>query len=484
MFRGWEEENGYLGVDYTDGADTRWDGRVVCGPLLTTTTLTTSPTGTTANTNAFAVVKDTGGTDTLYVARGTKTAKRNCSDLTNRDENSAALAERVTGLHVTQLTSGTPQLTQFMAGTAYRVTTTIATGDTDDTHVANSGSEVLRIGFDGEQRVVGALNQSLRSNVLDSGVSMSSPNWTPLARYNDIPITPTGGCMVNGTLILGHDRGASAITASDGRLTNLIPILPADTENGRATRFNPWFGALVPTKNGLYAIYDGYSQRIGPEAFSRNESIQGYFTGSESDGNYQYMTYRDEINSLTYLFALRPVQPDDHMPPGPSAAWFCIASFSDVSEAVFNMGLAGGRTNPLLLLGKGSDMYSIVMGRSPRWIADGNYLYQTNTDQSVYLTEWRLKRAIRVSRFHFRTANCSTGRTVTVKLRYVTKMGQTETKTLAVINGNGFHSIRASEIFQGEAVFMAVKPIFTLRTDVNTSSPVVIGDLEMDFEYA
>ncbi len=474
MYRQTASENhGVLGLAESDGVDTREENRIQLGPKLTDLDLG-SVGGTAANSNSAGIIARTsGGTEQfLYVGRGTIPAKIVYSTMALATTQPGALTERCTSIIVTKAPGGTAEISFGMLATNYETVTAVAATGAADTRA--SGGDMFRILGQGPDRVYGADGQTLQGNVLSGSVDMSTPAFATVATYARNDILPTGFAMNRDLVMWGTNRGPLMTYV---QFEEFFPAaeVPADPLNCHAMRYIPFLGTVVPLKTQVRLWNGEYSQRVGPEAFNVSGSVQGQMTGLGNDANWAYGVIRNPNNSTTYLVAARPNQPGDWH--GLPVSWYCIGSFSAVSELVIVPDdVAGERTNPLLIVGKADDIAYAILPRGQVASADANYIYQDATNQTATGTEVQPAEPETIEGFVMpRLSNLASGRTVTVKISYTDARGNSGTATFGAFDRSGRLEF---DIPQGKlpSDLVAYKPQITLRSDTTASSPLVLGE--------
>ena len=169
-----------LSVSYTDNVDTRWYDMACLGPAINVVDLGAAG-GTPADASGSAIGKSAGGTEYLYVIRGTKWAKVQLSNMTLISDNSeAALAEAATDIIAIKNANGSGFILFGMDDTAYRVITTVSDTATDT--ASSHASEQMRVfgnmgGEASAPRLGGVFGQTIKMLVLSTTVSPVTGVW-------------------------------------------------------------------------------------------------------------------------------------------------------------------------------------------------------------------------------------------------------------------------------------------------------------------
>lgn len=388
-FASYEDDSGYLGVDYGSDVDTRWEGACYLAPARTSVTLTTNPAGTPANTNCTAFITGPSSVRYMYVGRGTRPAKVRVSDFTVMGEGAAALAERITSAVQTRNAAGTEEISFGMAATAYQVITTVAAPTSNDTYSANDESIINRIMYVGADRVFGMTGQVLRGNVLSGTVTMDASAWNTNATFAGETITPTSMAMDGNLLVVGTSNGPYMFDSERGTFFPLMDGLDQHSSNCKEMKTWPGKGVLIPTQTGLILERYGDCVSIGIERYKANTStVQGIPVAIAVTATDAFaMVVYNPVTANYWLVEGRPRETGDwHDKP------FSYYVMGDLSTtAVEHMTWAGtqdgARTQPALVVGQSSNMLYINYGRTNRHPDDSGYTYRTSG--TLYLTELR-----------------------------------------------------------------------------------------------
>lgn len=487
----YEGDNGYLGVEYADGVDTRW-GNVACLGPATNIIDCGAAGGTAAESNGMALSGTMNATLFAYVIRGTKWAKIKVSDHTlTSDGSESALGEAAQSVFKTTSAGETQEISFGMHSTAYEVITTVGNGATD-THSANDAGKIIPHFFLAHPaNVVAGLGRSGNSSTLQNtvysieltgSVDMDTNTLTTKATLADL-VTFTGGGLDGTYWIPMTDRGPYFL---DGDFLTFRPLLPELDKNVATGRhaFNwSYLGLVYPTYQGLRYqknIYEGGS--IGPEIYRRNNSpVRGTFEGLSADSKYLYGTTFNAATSQTFFCAARPREEDDpHFHP---LSWFSLFEVKTAGAAAARskfvkwIGTASDTlTNPEIWYGNADDVGYFKAGRTDRWIEDSNYAYTTSG--TLYLTKSRRypEWTKRIVGFELETENCSSTQTVSVA---VSVDGGTAV-TLATISTNGRRWVQVPEDYMEEG--HTIRPVISFATGSSSASPRLVGDIDIFVE--
>ncbi len=479
LFKSWEGDDGALAVSYTNGLDTRYDGRLALGPGFVSISLA-GVGGTVANANAIAMIRETAlNVWHVYVARGTQTADILGSTLAVSTKASpAALPERVTSLLVTLSASGARELSEGMAATAYRVRTTIAATPTADTVATNSGPTIISILAQADDRVAGLQGQYAYGNILTGTTTMVAPVWNQVGRY-DQDIVPTGFAMNRNFWMWGTNRGILMLNSLLNRFVLTFVGLSPDPNVARAMKTIPWLGTIIPMKTAVRQYDFIVSQTVGPERFGGNESpIKGTIMGQGFDERWAIWAYLNVITGTTYFLAVRPRMPgENHAHP---LSFYCIGSTTNACEVVECLGtINGAQTQPIWMVGDGPNVRYFKAGLSDRWIDDPGYQFATSP-QSAWLTELRRfpdedKKILWVD---FECINASVTQNIQIGFILVDARGGVS-PTITVVNTN--RSGRQRWEVSDELVARRFQPVVTMVTGNASVSPQIIGKIRVGF---
>lgn len=365
---------GYLGTDYTVDCDTRFEGKLLCGPLIHTVDLS-AVGGTAANTNCWTRSYDMSATEFLYVGRGTKWAKVDPTTMLRVVEGSAALAENITSLLFTRTPGGTKEISVGMRGTAYRVITAVANAGGNDTHAANGSgviNSIMMLGPDrvfGAQDVAAATAATLRGNILTGAVTMAAPSWATNATLpgHNLKINSLG--LDINFVVVGTTRGPQMLDPQYNQFRDLA--LEIDNNAANCAAMGNWqpYGLSYNFPYGTRTQYGGNSISDGPENFPANTSPVGLkMTAITGSDRWEYRAYTDESggSATTYLLACRPRRAGD--PHDNAISFYCIHRFT--STAVGFLGYPGTfdglRSRPVVIGGSGTDMFWFHTGDDDR----------------------------------------------------------------------------------------------------------------------
>ena len=478
---------GYLGVDYTINADTRWEGSLLMGPAVVTVDLSGTG-GTAAATNCFALSGTMNATRFLYVGRGTKFSKVNPNTWVRVTEASAALAENITSMLYTRTPGGTEEISVGMRASAYRVITAVANAGSNDTHSANASSVINTAMLVGPDRVFGgqdtaaATAATLRGNVLTGSVTMAAPNWNTNATLPGEAVKFNSLGIDGNFVVAATSRGPYTLDPLYNQFRALASETENDALNGMAVGAWSPYGLAVGHRFGTRAMSWGASQSDGPETFAANTSPVGLrMTGIASGQRWQYRAMYNEFTGDTYLCAVRPRQPGD--PHGNPLSWYPIRRFvATATNFLGDLGTIDGlNTYPALLGGYGTDIFYAVLGRTARWPDDTAYLYATSG--VAYFTESRRAPSLvkDVVAFEFKTVGCAAARTVAVSLSAdgtTTALSGTQAWNTSAVTSNGFQRLLpvsdAGVPLSGFSGYN-LKPVVTLASNVNSTSPGIEG---------
>lgn len=458
-------DGGYLGVEYTDNCDTRWEGQLILGPALTVLSCAARG-GTTANINGFAVAPITmqAAGPFLYGSGGTKWAKISLTGGTSAltlasDGTEGAMAEATTCVLYTKNAAGTEEISFGMANTAYRVITAVG-ATTTDTDAANASSLIYSIlsaaGNDAANREIACLGRGsgtphnkVDQITLSGTVTMATPSATTRATIAGEAFTFTGFALDGDRWLLGTSNGTYYIDSDASAFAPTMEELDNDTAHcAQMARWSIFRNrVIVPLRRSLrYSknVIEGAS--VGPESYRENTSpITGTCQAFASSERWGYMTFYNAVQDKTWLCAVRPRQGGDWH--SYDLSYFPIAKLADgiESHAAIYTGTQGNtaRTLPLVVIGYDTDIASFNEGRVDNFPTDTSYTYATSG--TTYFTELRRQAQYNkdIDYFIVETANCSATETVTLSLTSTDENGNASTTQLGgPITSNGRHKIQ------------------------------------------
>ena len=490
-------ENGYLGIEYVDNCDTRWEGMLTLGPLLTTLDCA-ARAGTLANVNGFAVAPITmqAAGPFLYGSGGTKWPKikltGGVSALTLSSNGSeGALGEASTCVLYTKNAAGTEEVSFGMANTAYRVVTVVGSGATD-TDSANASGLIYSIlsaaGSDSANRQIACLGRGsgtphnkVDQITLSGTVTMATPSATTRATIAGEAITFTGFSLDGDRWLLGTSNGTYYLDEQAQAFSPTMEELDNDTAHcaqmGRWSTFRN--RVIIPLRRSLrYSknVIEGSS--VGPESYRENTSpIAGTCTAFTSSERWGYMPFYNPVLDRTWLCAVRPRQGGDWH--GYDLSYFPIANLGAgiESRAAIYTGTQGNtaRTMPLVVIGYDTDIASFDEGRVDFFPNDTGYKYAASG--TAYFTEMRRQGTANkdIDFFIVETADCSATQTVTLSVTGKDENGTSSTTQVGgPITTNGRHKIQV----RGRTDVARVrwpKPQIALATGSSAASPKVLS---------
>lgn len=470
-----------MGVDYTQNADTRFEGLCTNGPLINTIDLS-AVGGTTADANGAALSNTMNATKYIYIIRGTDPARVQASNMAVTDPG-ISLAEAATSIIYTKSADGTELISLGMDNTVYRNITVIVPAGSDTT---TAEAQIIRIfGYGGSDSGVGriaglgrsgaantAMN-TVRRNTLSGTVTMDAPNWVTVATFAGEAVVFTGFQLDGIFWIIMTDNGPYFLDANFAEFRPLIDEIAPNIENGRGSSVWSYLGVIAPGQRATRFIknLDGYA--IGPTRFLGNTSpAQGFTTATCGSERWLWWAEYNPITADTTIMAARPRQPDDnHNQP---LSFYTLATFDNLRcNFLMDIDTYGGRDNPTLIGGYGSNAFYITQGRLTRDLDDTNYRYASFG--YVYLTE--LRRNPHTDKYidyiELETRNCDANNSVTIEVE-VDGSG-TYIPIGYSIDTNGFHRLKVGN---GETVKgRRFKPRIAMLANASTSAPQVIGSL-------
>lgn len=517
------QQEGPLGVAYTDGCDSRWADTLTLGPALSTITLTSrdtafpetllgvsallgmntglgiSPSLLSQNGYPASTVSDiawtqgaTVGEYYAYFVRDGYVTKVNLATLT------AVATHSFSDVAVAAFASQTPAATREVSialqSSPYQVAQPIAS-NADDTYTVNSANQIVqRFGQD-TLRVVGmAVNSgqvTVSGNPLTSTVTMAAPAWATVTNIVGSQLAPTGFVLDGYRWVMGTTKGPFYIDPQLGQPYALIPEMDNNTEN-RILAWWSFLGVLMGLRYGARWQKANIGRSFGVESFPENRTpIQGYPTAMDASIRWIYQALYNPNTNTTWLLAWHP--DDRELRDNILVSPFVIAKFSGnaVSRAMRWVGTANqARTTQVLLLGNGVNGASMIVGETPTEIDDSNYRYTTSG--TAYLTELRRYPHLLkdIEAIEFESAGCTASRTIGISLVCSGDSAQPTTVTLAgttagvndTISTNGYQRrlfVTNAGVPLTTTTCRRFYPQLAFTSNVATASPSIVGVLKV-----
>ncbi len=499
---------GYLGIEYTDSADSRWADILCLGPAVKHDYDLTTYDGanTPANANGCAIVKPSTITY-IYVIRGKVPAKLKAADMTLINNGSLTLSEAATDVIATESANGNVNVSfGFDGNTTYHVITTV--GATTDTASANNESKKRRVFAHGNDRIWGGggygNTHTIAGNVLSGSVDMDASSWADFSTINSSSQLITGGQqftitgleMDGNAIIVGTSAGPYLLDDKSGSLFPMIPELSTSPDLANCAHMRKWspLGVIIPLRRGTRWHRGETGRSFGLRTFKRNTSpIQGYTTAVAVDADRFWTAEYNEIDDLTYIVQWEPPAEGDgygdrEVIPQVIAK---LAAGIECHFLEYIGTLDGERTNGLLIGGYDTSIFSIIVGRTAREIDDSNYRFATAG--TAYLTELRryphmLKDLEAVE---FEAAGTSSTETITVGFQVDGATAQNLAGHSSDDDGNIVNGAVTTDgarrlVFlddSGKPLSWAsgrrIKPQVTLASGASTTSPQLQGILRL-----
>lgn len=512
---------GFLGTDYTHGADTRWRGRLTLGPKMNFVTLNTLDVTytnskvdeTTANADldfhadaspiadvveAVETV-DGAGTTYAYIARGQFVTKVDLEDMTVKETRS--FPGPVKSLLKTRHPNGRIELSVGMATQPYWVMTGVGTPPNPDNWTVNSASAVIKIFGQGTDRIAGLYERTAAGNVLSGNTTMANPNWQTVATIND-DFDFTGFALDGSSWVLMTDNGPYVLDPDEGQF---YPLVPEIDRNSRNRVIGTWYplGVLFSHRFGMRYFRDGFGLSMGPEVFATNRSgVHGQVTAFAGSELWLYLAFADDVvASGSYFMAMRPESDQRHplgyapylmnytgslgilAPPALDSTTFC--------HAMKYIGTVNGlRSRPTLLLGNDDDLTWTTIGATQDETADTSYRFTEygewfGTELRRYSHLVKDMEAVEVE-----TSDCTASRSATLSCRVTSTAGVQTTVTLNgaltgvndAITSDGRQRrlwVNDSNVPLTTASGIRLRPRVELSTNVATDSPTLEGVLRI-----
>ena len=495
---------GYLGLEYTDSTDGRWADIHCLGPEikhdydLTTYDGANAP----ANANGCALVKPSTITY-IYVIRGKVPAKLKAADMTLINNGSLTPSEAATDVIATVSANGNVQVSfGFDGNTTYHVITTV--GATTDTASANNESAKRRVFAHGNDRIWGGggygHTRTIAGNILSGSVDMDASAWADFSTVNSSSSLATGGTaatitgieMDGNAIIIGTSAGPVLLDDKSGSLFPMIPELAASPDLANCVHMRKWsfLGVIIPLRTGPRWHRGETGRSFGLRTFKRNTSpVQGYTTAVAVDEHRIWTAEYNEIDDLTYIVQWEPPAEGDGYSDRDLIPQV-IAKLAPGVECHFleYIGtLDGERTNPLLIGGYDTSIFSTIIGRTAREIDDANYRFATSG--TTYLTELRRHPHMikDLEAVEFEAASTSATETITVGFQIdgataQTLAGHSTDDNGDIINGPVVTDGARRLVFlddSGKPLTWAngrrIKPQIALASGANTTTPQLQG---------
>ena len=494
---------GYLGLEYTDSTDGRWADIHCLGPEIKHDyDLTTyDSTNTIANANGCAIVKPSTITY-IYVIRGEVPAKLRASTMALIN-GGVVLSEAATDVIATVSANGNVQVSfGFDGNTTYHVITTV--GATTDTASANNESAKRRVFAHGNDRIWGGggygHTRTIAGNILSGSVDMDASAWADFSTVNSSSSLATGGTaatitgieMDGNAIIIGTSAGPVLLDDKSGSLFPMIPELAASPDLANCVHMRKWsfLGVIIPLRTGTRWHRGETGRSFGLRTFKRNTSpVQGYTTAVAVDEHRIWTAEYNEIDDLTYIVQWEPPAEGDGYSDRDLIPQV-IAKLAPGVECHFleYIGtLDGERTNPLLIGGYDTSIFSTIIGRTAREIDDANYRFATSG--TTYLTELRRHPHMikDLEAVEFEAASTSATETITVGFQIdgataQTLAGHSTDDNGDIINGPVVTDGARRLVFlddSGKPLTWAngrrIKPQIALASGANTTTPQLQG---------
>lgn len=496
--------DGYLGIEWADSCDSRWADILCLGPEIKHDYDLTTYDGanTPANANGCALVKPSTITY-IYVIRGKVPAKLKAADMTLINNGSLTLSEAATDVIATTSANGNVQVSfGFDGNTPYHVITTV--GATTDTASANNESKKRRVFAHGNDRIWGGggygNTRTIAGNVLSGSVDMDASAWADFSTINSssnlaangVAGTVTGLEMDGNAIIVGMSTGPYLLDDKSGSLFPMIPELAASPDLANCAHMKKWsfLGVIIPLKTGTRWHRGETGRSFGLRTFKRNTSpVQGYTTAVAVDEHRIWTAEYNEIDDLTYIVQWEvPGEGDGYgdreLIPQVIAK---LASGVECHFLEYVGTLDGERTNPLLIGGYDTSIFSTIVGRTAREIDDSNYRFATSG--TAYGTELRRHPHMLkdLEACEFESAGTSSTETITVGFSIDGATANTLTGNSTDDSGNAVNGVVNTDGYQ-RLVFLddsgrplswasgrRIKPQWALASGANTTSPQIQG---------
>lgn len=487
-FNSFEDDSGYLGIDFADDVDTRWEGACYLAPARTAVSLVTSTAGTPANVNCSAVILGPAATLYLYLGRGTKPAKVKVSDMTVASEGGAApvLAERITSMVQSRNAAGTEEISMGMAGTLYQVITVVAAPAAPDTYSGNNESIINQIMYNPKQdsRIFGMTGQLLRGNILTGTVGMDASAWNTVATIAGQTITPTSIAVDGNLVVLGTSDGPYVLDTDRGMFFPLMPELDQHSANCKEMTAWPGKGTLIPLQIGLVLQHNADVVSIGVERYRANTSVaQGIPVAIAVTGTDTFaMVIYNPVTTRYWLVEGQPRKGGEwHSEPFSYHVIGNLGTANAVEHMTWVGTGDGARTQPALVIGQGSNMLYINYGRTNRHPDDTGYTYVTSG--TLYLTELRREPGLLkdIIAAEFYSTGCAPGQTIQVA---VSADNATYAAIAPAVTFNGFHRqlMLTGAAPNGLSFGYRIKPRLSFLTNDVTLSPRIEGKLTISYK--
>ena len=499
-------EGGYLGVDYADGVDTRWEIETTLGPLLNTLSCAAAG-GTVANVNGMAVAPITmqAAGPFLYAIRGTKWAKvamtGGASALTlSSDDTEGALGEAATGILHVKNAAGTEEILITMDNTIARIITAVGAGATD-TDIAQTGNYKWTVAGFGDSdaavqvvllagRGTGTPQNLIHQVALSGSTVLSTATPTLRATIAGPPLVFKSIAMDGDKILIGTDRGPIYLNNQSQAFRPLIGWLAPDS--GNCTPMALWATGLgtsviIALKRALRwskNVINGGS--FGPETYPENTSpVSGTCTAFAQSDRWGYFAFYNTKDDITYLCAARDRDLQDWQ-RGRAVSYFPLMTLGAGIEchSALYTGTEGNtaRTLGMVVLGLDSNLGYFDEGRGDRFYEDTAYPYAALG--TLYLTEMRRQADFYkdINFFIVETENCTDDETITLSVTCTDRFGTSSTTPIGgAIKGNGVHFLQVKGVTELTQARFVKPQIAFARGATTTNSPRVKGDILMDY---
>lgn len=512
-------QEGYLGREYGDGTDGRWEGVDTLGALITTVPLSThdkviaglqygtatAAYGTTFRYgNAPAAASAVGAAiygPYLFVARDHHPAKVQISDMTLKRTGITLSAPATSIVRTTSLNTlgSSEEVSIGMDSSPYVVLTAAATHPNTDTWSVNTAAAEQRAFGIAPTGIVGMKGQTVQENILTGVVTMHSPNWQTRTTIRNKAIQFNSFALDGNLWVLGTSDGPYML---DSATAEFFPVIDEiDNDNEHTQQMTTWFpiGVVIPLRGGLRQQKNRRGNGFGPEKFDWNSSpIQGHVHGVAGSARWLYTTVHNDADSTLWLLAWGEFHPGDPTRHQHLLAPHVIAKLSTSLDSKFlkYIGRVNGlRASETLVGAIGADLFHMAIGSAGREIEDTTYPYAAAG--TTHFTELRRQPGMikDTAYFEFRSNNCIATRTMTVGASFDGKTAVTFTGALkddngASVNGvvdtNGLQRIYALDDEGAPRVDTSgetCKPqmAYTRPAATTTTAPQLVGTLRWHY---
>ena len=477
-----ETPDGYLGQDYNDGCETRYDGLLtvaakenaveldsldpVEGDMTLPFTIPASLGGF-ATANTSHIIQDR---NFLVFGRGQAVTVVDPSDMSVVA--TYAKDGPVAGMTVWK----NHGVVSYGALADMEKVGEIGSSGATFTAVTGQRAKAMTVGPDRWWGVKAASDGTDENKVYYSLDDLAA--FSNAFQVGDDKIPATGLGTAGPYLAVGNEVGASSFTdlAKSQRLLEAVKDFRSSV-NGRSID-TLWGWTYIATKTGLFAVPlpSLIANPVGPESYTNFDgAIDGYPTAVKAWKDSLWVAY---LTTSGDTYILRGMFGSQTAATG-QPLWYPFAKLTATECDV--IGGTSERTNPTLIVGTGNTASYFTLGRRGRDIDDANYRFST-AGGTWYGTRMMRGPGMHKSPrfFEVYTENCSATKTIRLDL----SVDGAAYVTVGTITSSGHHFVRPSSA--GAPLTTVNGHTYKLRVvftnDSETAPPRIIGPIGMVYD--